>query len=217
MWIAKIARFCFFNLFIRPLVFLYLGVNIRRRNLLPKRGPAILVANHNSHLDTMLLMISCPSSLASHLRPVAAADYWLKNGFLRWFSKNVLNIVPIYRRKEDRGENEDPLAGIDSALDEGSAVIFFPEGSRGEPEQMTDFKRGIAILASRHPDVPIVPIFLQGLGRAMPRGEGMVIPFVCDMYVGEHLYWGGNEKEFMSRLLRRFESLSREGYRPQWE
>ncbi len=96
-------------------------------------------------------------------------------------------------------------------------VIFFPEGSRGEPEEMTHFKRGIAILAARHPDVPIVPIFLQGLGRALPRGEGMVVPFMCDMFVGEHLYWGGDEGEFMDRLKRRFETLSREGYRPQWE
>lgn len=215
--IARLARFSFFNLFIRPLVFLYLGVNIRRRGLLPKQGPAILVANHNSHLDTVLLMIACPSSLFAHLRPVAAADYWLKSSFLTWFSKNVLNIVPIYRRKEDRADNSDPLAGIDEALQEGSAVIFFPEGSRGEPEQMAQFKRGIAILASRHPDVPIVPIFLQGLGRAMPRGEGMVIPFICDMFVGEHLYWGGDETEFMTRLKRRFETLSREGYKPQWE
>lgn len=215
--LARVARFIWFNLFIRPLVFIYLGVNIRRRNLLPRQGPAILVANHNSHLDTVLLMIACPSSLLSHLRPVAAADYWLKNGPLRWFSKNVLNIVPIYRNKEDREKNADPLAGIDDALDEGAAVIFFPEGSRGEPEQMTGFKRGIAILASRHPDVPIVPIFLQGLGRALPRGEGKVVPFMCDMFVGEHLYWGGDEAEFMERLKRRFDTLSREGYRPQWE
>lgn len=215
--LARIARFIWFNLFVRPLVFLYLGVNIRRRNLLPRKGPAILVANHNSHLDTLLLMIAVPSSLLSHLRPVAAADYWLKGKGRTWFSHNVLNIVPIFRNKADRGESSDPLAGIDQALDEGSAVIFFPEGSRGEPEEMTGFKRGIAVLAERHPDVPIIPIFLQGLGRALPRGEGMVVPFVCDMFVGEHLYWGGDEDEFMERLKRRFETLSREGYRPQWE
>jgi 1-acyl-sn-glycerol-3-phosphate acyltransferase len=215
--LARIARFFWFNLFIRPLVFIYLGVNIRRRNLIPRQGPCILVANHNSHLDTMLLMVAVPSSLLEHLRPVAAADYWLKGKLRTWFSHNVLNIVPIYRNKEDRGENQDPLAGIDQALEENSAVIFFPEGSRGEPEEMTGFKRGIAILASRHPDVPIVPIYLQGLGRALPRGEGMVVPFMCDMFVGEHLYWGGDEAEFMERLKRRFETLSREGYRPQWE
>lgn len=215
--LARTARFIWFNLFIRPLVFFYLGVNIRRRNLLPKKGPAILVANHNSHLDTMLLMIACPSSLLEHLRPAAAGEYFLSTPARRWFSKNVLNIIPVWRNKEDRGENADPLASIDQALDEGSAVIFFPEGSRGEPEQMTNFKRGIAILASRHPDVPIVPIFLQGAGRALPKGEGMVVPFLLDMFVGEHLYWGGDEAEFMDRLKRRFETLSREGYRPQWE
>ncbi len=215
--LAHICRFIWFTLFIRPLVFLYLGVNIRRRRLLPKQGPAILVANHNSHLDTMLLMIACPPSLFKSLRPVAAADYFLATKFRAWFSTNVLRIIPIWRNKEDRGENADPLAPICQALSEGSAVIFFPEGSRGEPEQMTGFKRGIAILAERHPDVPIVPIFLQGAGRALPKGEGLLVPFLLDMFVGEHLYWGGDEPEFMARLQRRFESLSREGYKPQWE
>jgi len=215
--LGKIARFFFFNFFIRPMVFLYLGVNIRRSFLLPKKGPAILVANHNSHLDTVVLMIACPRSLFSHLRPVAAADYWLKGPLLTWFSTHVLNIVPIHRKKEDRPEGSDPLDSIGKALDEGSAVIFFPEGSRGEPEQMTSFKRGIAILAERHPDVPVVPVYFQGLGRALPRGEGLLVPFLCDMYVGEHLYWSGDEEEFMKRLVRRFESLSREGYKPQWE
>ena len=215
--LGRTARFVFFNFFVRPVVFLYLGVNIRRRFLLPKTGPAILVANHNSHLDTMVLMIACPSSLFKTLRPVAAADYWLKGTLLTWFSWNVLNIVPIFRKKEDRPEGADPLEPIGEALNEGSAVIFFPEGSRGEPEEMSRLKRGIAILAERHPDVPIVPVYFQGLGRALPRGEGLLVPFLCDMYVGEHLYWSGDEAEFMTRLARRFESLSREGYKPQWE
>ena len=215
--LGRIARFFFFNFFIRPIVFLYLGVNIRRSFLLPKKGPAILVANHNSHLDTVVLMIACPRALFNDLRPVAAADYWLKGRLLTWFSNNVLKIVPIHRKKEDREEGADPLEPISDALDEGSAVIFFPEGSRGEPEQMTSFKRGIAILSERHPDVPIVPVYFQGLGRALPRGEGLLVPFLCDMYVGEHLYWNGDEADFMRRLVRRFESLSREGYKPQWE
>lgn len=215
--LARAARFIWFDLFVRPVVFFYLGVNIRRRSLIPRRGPAILVANHNSHLDTMVLMMACPRTLFRKLRPVAAADYWLKSKFMAWFSNNVLRIVPIHRKREDRGENDDPLAPISEALDEGSAVIFFPEGSRGEPEEMAQFKRGIAMLSERHPEVPVVPIYLQGLGRALPRGEGLLVPFLCDLYVGEHLYWGGDEAEFMERLKRRFDALSREGYKPQWE
>jgi 1-acyl-sn-glycerol-3-phosphate acyltransferase len=215
--LGKIARFFFFNFFIRPVVFLYLGVNIRRSFLLPKKGPCILVANHNSHLDTVVLMIACPRALFRDLRPVAAADYWLGGRLLTWFSTNVIRIIPIHRKKEDRPEGSDPLDPISDALNEGAAVIFFPEGSRGEPEEMTELKRGIAILSERHPDVPIVPVYFQGLGRALPRGEGLLVPFLCDMYVGEHLYWNGEESEFMRRLVRRFESLSREGYKPQWE
>ncbi|MCA9791523.1 MAG: 1-acyl-sn-glycerol-3-phosphate acyltransferase, partial [Candidatus Eremiobacteraeota bacterium] len=169
-------------------------------------------ANHNSHLDTVVLMMACPKKAFPKLRPVAAADYFLKNKLVSWFSLNIIRIIPIHRKKEER--TGDPLAPISDALRAGEIVIFFPEGSRGEPEQMTRFKSGIARLAERHPQVPVVPVFMRGLGRALPRGEGLLVPFFLDLYVGQPRCWHAH---FMEQLQTTMDELSRQGHVPRWD
>ena len=54
-----------------------------------------MVANHNSHLDVFVLMSLFPGALLSRLRPVAAADYFLRHRLLSWFARRVLAILPI--------------------------------------------------------------------------------------------------------------------------
>lgn len=70
----KLLRFLFHYLIAKPLVLLMLGINIRDGQHLPASGPAIIVANHNSHLDTLALMSLFSFSLLDHVHPVAAAD-----------------------------------------------------------------------------------------------------------------------------------------------
>ena len=55
MWISSL-RYLYFLLIVRPIILIVIGLNVRRADQLPKSGPAIIVANHNSHLDTMVLM-----------------------------------------------------------------------------------------------------------------------------------------------------------------
>jgi 1-acyl-sn-glycerol-3-phosphate acyltransferase len=211
---AWLLRHLFFLLFIRPLALIVLGLNVRHRERLPKKGPAVLVANHNSHLDTMVLMTLFPVEMLSRLRPVAAADYFLKNRVLAWFALQIVGIVPV-QRKPIRGQ--DVFAGCTDALARGQVLIFFPEGTRGEPERLAEFKSGIAHLAQRQPDVPIVPIFMHGLGKALPRGEALLVPFFCDVFVGEEFRWGGDRHAFMTTLEERFKTLADEGHFAPWE
>jgi 1-acyl-sn-glycerol-3-phosphate acyltransferase len=211
---TDVLRYLFFLLVVRPLVLVILGLNLRRGARLPKCGPAILVANHNSHLDTFVLMTLFPQRRLGDLRPVAAADYFLKDRRLAWFATRIVGIIPLERQAAAGGG--DPLAGCDAALAEGRILILYPEGSRGEAERLADFKTGIAHLARRHPEVPVVPVFLHGLGKALPKGETLLVPFFCDVFIGEALSWTGARETFMASLDDAMRALAAEGHFPPW-
>ncbi len=210
----KLLRYLYYVVFIKFIVLIVLGLNVRHRERLPKKGPAIIVANHNSHLDTMVLITLFSSRLLPHIRPVAAMDYFLRSPLLGWFTVNIIGILPI-ARKVKSGVN--PLADCGQALGNGDILIFFPEGSRGEAERMVSFKKGISHLAESHPDVPVYPVFMHGLGRSLPKGEALLVPFFCDVFVGEKIKWPGNRQAFMTNLDERMRQLSEEGKFPQWE
>ena len=211
----RFSRLLFFALVVRPFLLVILGLNVRRRDHLPGQGPAVIVANHNSHLDVLVLMTLFPLRLLPKIRPIAARDYFLRNRFLAWFSLKIIGIIPIDRRV--KGLHKDPLADISEALERGDIVIVFPEGSRGIPERIGDFKRGVAHLSHRYPQVPFCPVFLHGLGKSLPRGEKILVPFYCDVFVGQSLTWVGDKTKFMEELTCRMTALATEGNFPPWE
>src|SRR6476619_4812956 len=111
-----------------------LGLNVRHRERLPKQGPAVVVANHNSHLDTVVLMSLFAPRLLRRLRPAAAADYFLRGGPLTWFAQRVIGIVGVERggiQRNGAKRGGDPLAGPADALAKGDVLLLFPEGTRG--------------------------------------------------------------------------------------
>jgi 1-acyl-sn-glycerol-3-phosphate acyltransferase len=189
-----------------------IGLAIRHRERLPKHGPVILAANHNSHLDTLALMSLFPLAQLPKIHAVAAADYFLQNRWLKWFAVDLLGIVPIERSAAKGGR--DPLAAAFDVLDRGEVLIVFPEGSRGEPEMRQAFKRGIGYIARRRPDVPVVPIFLRGFGRVLPKGDHLPVPFVCDVVVGEAMT--GSGEGFVARLEAAVDALAGETPSADW-
>lgn len=204
-----------FFIIMRVLVVVLLGLNVRRREWLPGAGPALVVANHNSHLDTIMLISLFPLHMLPQIRPVAAADHFLRNKWAAWFSQRIIGIIPVQRGGITR--DCDPLAGCYAALDAGKILILFPEGTRGEPEKLSQFKKGVARLAAHAPQAPVTPVFIYGLGKALPRDEIILVPFFCDVFVGEKMPVHADKNIFMQDLNTRFTALAAEGAFKPWE
>lgn len=211
---TRLVRYLFYNIVVRFVVGIVLGLNVRNRDRLPTGGPAIIVANHNSHLDTMVLTTLFPAKLLSLIQPVAAMDYFLSSPLLSWFALQVVGIVPVKRKRDS--DDEDLLQPVYDALANNKILIFFPEGSRGEPEVLSDFKSGIARLAERYPQLPVVPVVMHGLGKALPKGEALLVPFFCDVFVGEPVEWTGERDDYMRLLDDKFKALDEEAPRAEW-
>jgi len=212
---APLLRFIFYAGLIRLIALIVLGLNVRHRERLPRAETAVIVANHNSHLDTMVLMSLFPLKLLPKLRPVAAMDYFLGSRLFSWFTLNIVGILPI-KRTFERGD-DNPLAPCTQALRDGQVLIVFPEGSRGEPERMQSFKGGIARLAESNSAVPVIPAYLHGLGKALPKGENVLVPFFCDVFVGEPLAWTADRRSVMRQLDERMNAFASEGHFPSWD
>lgn len=204
----RTLKILFFLLIVRPIALVVLGLNVVHRQRLPRQGPAVIAANHNSHLDTMVLMSLYPLSTIHKLRPVAAADYFLANRLLAWFSLNVIGIIPL--KRTGRVSREELFSGCHRALDKGDILILFPEGSRGEPEQTSKPKRGLYYLVNEREDTLITPVMMHGLGRALPRGEALLVPFNCDVVVGEPLTATDSSEQLVGLLSEAFAELKQQ-------
>lgn len=195
----KTLRWLLLLLIARPIARFLTGADVSGREHLPLKGPAIVVANHNSHMDTLLLLTIFPSKAMSRVRPAAASDYFLKDPVVGWFSRNLIGIVPVARDRV--GAGEDVLAPAREALTNGDIIVVFPEGTRGNADdEMARLKSGVARLAEAFPDAPVTPIWIQGAGRVLPKGEIIPVPMNCAVLIGAPVRWAGKRTEFMDGL-----------------
>jgi 1-acyl-sn-glycerol-3-phosphate acyltransferase len=211
----RLLRYLFFAVVVRAVILVALGLTVRHRERLPKDGPAVLAGNHNSNLDALAIMSLMPLKLLPKLRPVAAMDYFYTSGLRAWFVDNIIGIIPVKRGSGKEGGN--PLALAEEALDRGEILVIFPEGSRGEPEALQAFKKGIGHLARARPQVPVVPVFMHGLGKALPKGSTLFVPFNVVVSVGEPLHGKESYAAFVSELEAAMTALAAQEKLPVWE
>ena len=213
--LVRLLRFLFFAVVVRAVILIALGLTVRHRERLPESGPAVLAGNHNSNLDALAIMSLMPLRLLPKLRPVAAFDYFFTSKLRGWFALNIIGIIPVVRGS-GKGPNN-PLAEAEAALDRGEILVLFPEGTRGEPEALQAFKKGIGHLAHARPKVPVLPIFMHGLGKALPRGSALLVPFNVIVSVGAPVYGTKSYDEFVDELEASMTVLAAEEKLPVWE
>lgn len=211
----RFLRFLLLLLIARPAARFLTGADVTGREKLPLKGPAIIAANHNSHVDTLLLLTIFPARALQRLRPAAASDYFLRDPVIGWFSRNLIGIVPVARDKV--GTGEDVLAPAREALAAGDIVVVFPEGTRGDAsDEMARLKSGVARLAEAFPEAPVTPVWIQGAGRVLPKGEAIPVPMNCAVLVGDPLHWQGHRTAFMDSLRESLLALKAEAPPLRW-
>jgi 1-acyl-sn-glycerol-3-phosphate acyltransferase len=162
---------------------LIVGVKFVNKQVLKKEKQFIIVSNHNSHIDTMALLSILSSKQVIKTHPIAAGDYFGKSSINSFFSRYFANALLIPRKVSEGEKN--PILLMGQALINGKSLILFPEGSRGEPEKMQSFKKGVGLLLKKNPEIPYIPVFMKGMGKVLPRGERLLVPFDTYVVFGE--------------------------------
>ena len=146
------------------------------------RGPALLIANHSSHLDSVAALSILPGDRRRRTAVAAAADYFFQTEPLATFSALALGAFPFHRE----GAVSTSLAHCGDLADAGDTLLVFPEGTRSPDGRLGAFKPGIGLLA-RELRLPVVPIHLHGLFAILPKGRSCPRPGPVRARVGEPL------------------------------
>lgn len=185
------------------------GAQARWIGCAPAAVQRIYFGNHASHADFALIWASLPYDLRVRTRPVAGADYWEKGRARQYIIHEVLRGVLVERSGGAEGHEragqprtQDPIDVIVAALDLGDSLIVFPEGTRNTTDEpLLPFKSGLYRVACRRPDVQLVPVWMENLGRVLPKGEIIPVPLLCSINFGTPLQLkpGEEKDEFLWR------------------
>ena len=164
----------------------------------PMAEQRIYFANHQSHLDWVLIWAALPHELRAVTRPIAARDYWTASPFKHWLTSEVFHAIYVNRARTD---DQDPLEPLVQALGNGDSLVIFPEGTRSNKGEPAAFKSGLFHLAEQFPGVPLIPAWIDNVQRVMPKGEVVPVPVLCTVTFGAPLLLqpGEDKRVFLDR------------------
>lgn len=159
----------------RLVLILYNRTSVSGRGKIPPEGPCLLIANHASNLDPVIVA----TSFNRRLRFMAKKELFDVPG-LGWLIRH-LGSYPVQRGTADRSAFRATI----ELLREGEAILIFPEGTRTHDGSLQAFNPGVAILALSTPGVAVLPIYIDGSYRALGRGVPFPRPNRIRVRVGD--------------------------------
>jgi 1-acyl-sn-glycerol-3-phosphate acyltransferase len=165
---------------------LYHRLTVRGRQHLPAKPPFVLIANHSSHLDALVLASVIPNRLRDRVFPIAAGDFFFETPGIATFAALCVNALPLWRHNCGRhvmGELRRRL------IDEPCVFVLFPEGTRSHDGEMGSFKAGLGMLVAQT-DVPVVPCWVSGGHRSLAKGRRWPRPCRITLHCGKQMRFG---------------------------
>jgi 1-acyl-sn-glycerol-3-phosphate acyltransferase len=150
---------------------------------LPTQPPFVMIANHASHLDALVLASAMPWRLRRSVFPIAAGDVFFETPAVALFSAMMLNALPMWRKRCGSHAMQELR---DRLLAGPSIYILFPEGTRSRDGAMGRFKPGLGMIVAGAP-VPVVPCHLEGAFAASPPGARLPRPLPLRLRIGAPL------------------------------
>ncbi len=184
-------------LIIRPLVSIFFGVNAIGVDHLSRVDQFIMISNHNSHIDTLLLFhILSPVKIAK-TRVVAAADYFVKHPWLYRLVTYLFDPIWIDRNRKSCSVFTEMVAHLKN----NGSIIMYPEGTRGTSAEIQKFKEGIGLLIHKYSRIPVVPVYLEGPERSLPKNCCIPLPLVNFITVSPPQKFSGDKTEIAHHLF----------------
>ena len=169
---------------------------------IPKEGPCVFVANHRSYYDIPLLLASLDKPYGilakEELEKIPLLSRWMK----------LLGCVFVQR--DDVRASVRALNDATSIVESGRSFIIFPEGTRRPQPLPSEFKSGIWRLMKEFPQVELIPVYIENLHRAMPKGVLLPVPTVCSIRFGAPLEHSPEDlkEDFLERARNAIISLA---------
>ncbi|MDA9325428.1 1-acyl-sn-glycerol-3-phosphate acyltransferase [Flavobacteriales bacterium] len=189
----KILLIFIYSFLWRNFLRLFIGLKYYNNKTLKNKKQFILIANHNSHMDTMAIMSAIPSRYIHRVHPIAARDFFGGSLFKKILMRYLVNATLIKRDRTD--PKNDPIDSMDKMLKKSRSLILYPEGSRGIPGVMSNFKKGLGYLIQRNPDVDVIPVYLDNVYKTLPKGKKIILPYNCSINFGEPIKFNSYELE----------------------
>ena len=210
--VARAIRRASLPTWILPLARVFAHIHVEGLDHLQAiRTPVIFAANHQSHMDTPVILAALPSRLRYRVAPAMAKEFfkphfypeqygraaWLTNSLNYDLAALFFNAFPIPQREAGARQT---LRYIGDMLASGFSVLIFPEGKRTDTGAIDRFRPGVGMIASRL-DVPVVPVRLEGLDRVLHHTWRMAKPGKVRVAFGAPLKLSGEDYESLARRV----------------
>jgi long-chain acyl-CoA synthetase len=203
-WLARVIRHAALSGVWLPLTRMFAHARISGwEHLISLRGPVIFAPNHQSHLDTPLILSALPARFRHNVAVAMWKEYFdahfsperhtrferFVSSLIYWLVALFFNAFPVPQTEAGARQS---LRYIGDLISDDWSILFFPEGERTETGEVHHFQPGVGLLAGRL-GLPVVPIRLRGVEKVLHRNQWWPRPGRVEIVFGAPLYLQGED------------------------